>query len=209
MIGIDLGGAFLKMVEERHGRKMAGWVVTAIVFGIFVAVAGGTVLVLDQAIAFFGKIYKFFEESKVFETDLAPAIIALILVIATLTIIIVLGGFVILNLAKRTMIPQQAIDELAQLRADGINEIFAKKPTDATDLGRWESKYNAWQERVKKHLEANFTRADFLRFLNLGRVEILPFDQSMIFSSDHLRLVRLMSKQLDIIEEFLATYRRQ
>ena len=197
------------MVEERHGRKAAGRIVTAIMFGIYVAVAGGTILVIDQTITFFTKVYRFFGASKIFETELAPAIIALILVIATLTIIIVLGGIVILNLAKRTMIPQHAIDELAQLRADGINEIFAVKPKDATDFGRWEFQYNDWQDKVKKHLEANFTKADFLRFLNLGRVELLPFADSMIFSPDHLRLIRFMAKQLDIIEEFLATYRRQ
>ena len=154
-----------------------------------------------------------------FLKDLPPQIITLDNIEAVLltlfAVVVILGGAIVLILyfLVRTLgkqkIPQIALNELARLRADGINSIFTMTPVDDKKFDEWETKYREWEGRVKNHLENYFPEADLLRFSNLGPVERISFERRLVFNQEHQRLMEYLVKQFNILEELLATYRRQ
>ena len=99
-------------------------------------------------------------------------------------------------------ISQEAIDQLAELRSEGIHSIL-NAPVQNQD--EWEMLCAVkveWWDRVKRHLEANFTKADELQFTRLGTVPLLTFPH--VFNEGHAKILREFAVQeqrlMDIVK---------
>ncbi len=202
MFGIEIGGAFLKMVEERRGRKSADRLLLVIIFGIYGVVALIAFGVVAAGVALIEKIAPLFGGLGF------PSFASFSgLAIALLSLVIVIGGWVILRLLKRTTVAQSALDRLSLMRAEAINKLYANPPKSNTELTDWENKYSTWEDEVKEHLRTHYPPADESRFSNLGVILTVQFSPGLIFNARHERRMRFLVKQLDTLEEFLASYR--
>ena len=202
MFGLDFGEEFLKMIEESRGKKAADKLLGALVVGVYCVVALAVLGVLaalwaimKEAIFLFGGL----------ETPSIATVSAF--TIALLSIVMATGGAIVLRLLRRTAVSQAALNELAKIREDGINKLYADTPANEADMPRWEREYRQWEKKVKKHLGANFPSADFSRFSNLGVILAVRFEPTLIVNSHHEKLMRFFVKQLDTLEEILACYR--
>ncbi len=164
MFGLDFGEGFLKMVEERRGKKAADKFLGALVVGVYCIVALAVLAVLaalwalmKEAISLFGGL----------ETPSIAAVSAF--TIALLSIVMVIGRAIVLRLL-RTAVPQVALNELARIRGDGINKLYASPPANVADVPRWEREYREWEKKIKEHLGAHFPSADLSRFSGPRRV---------------------------------------
>ena len=132
--------------------------------------------------------------------------IILVLVAAVSFFVIVFSLFVLLAIRtlRRRVIPQESIDQLAELRSEGI-KILNRRPTDDSDLSQWEDGWREWAEKVVAFLKDNFTKAEQLSFTRLGLVPELPWGETPI-NAKHGHSLNMLAKQLLIIESMIETH---
>jgi hypothetical protein len=106
----------------------------------------------------------------------------------------------------RRSVSQSALDGLAQLRNEGISELYAtKKPVDDGAFAQWKSPYQEWTKRLLAFVKADFPQADFLSLEYLGVLEGRAF--SGVYNDEHNDLKGHLAKRIEIVEQILASYR--
>jgi hypothetical protein len=202
MFGFEFGEGLLKMVEARFGRKWADTLLVAIVSAVFMTVAGMFIALIVAIIKFIDYI------SPVFRSISLTSYLTLASVtVVVLSLNIVIGSVIIFRFVRRTGVSQSALNQLATLRDIGINTLYAKPPNDVQDVSRWIHDYRVWEANVKNHLGATFPSADLSRFTNLGVIISFQFAPGIIVDQHHESCMCSLVKQLDTVEEFLASYR--
>ena len=157
--------------------------------------------------------YKFFH-------DITPPNVSLVTldnveaIISTLVLMTALFGTVlvaILYFSGRALfkksVSQSALDGLARLRSEGINNVYTMKVSNSSDLTEWRRRYKDWEQRVLEHVKRNFPESDLLSLQDLGLV--IPIDFPGIqFDADHQTQLSFFAKRVGIIEQLLTSYRR-
>jgi hypothetical protein len=202
MFGIEFGESLIKMIEARRGRKSADRLLTAIIAAIYMGVA----LIAVALIAAFASLIDYIAPA--FEGLTVPSYLTMASIsIVVLSLIVVIGSIIVFRLIRRIGVAQSALNELARLRDVGINTLYANPPSGIQDVNRWISDHDKWEIDVKKHLAATFPPADLSRFTNLGVIIAMQFAPGMIVDPRHENKMRALAKQLDTLDEFLASYR--
>jgi len=96
---------------------------------------------------------------------------------------------------------QQAIDELAELRSEGIHSILNAPIKNDDDWSALEIYQKDWWGRINKHLEKNFSRADQLNFTRLGAVPLITFPH--VYNDKHAKMLREFVIQDERLREII------
>ena len=72
-------------------------------------------------------------------------------------------------------VPQSAVDELAELRSEGIHEILNRPVKTDKDVAKLTDFTRKWSKRAMRVLEQNFSKAEQLNFSRLGAVPNVIF----------------------------------
>lgn len=101
---------------------------------------------------------------------------------------------------------QEKIDHLARFRSRAVNQIYAKTP-DSNMFETWENKYTSWQKEVRDYMENNFPYAVVEMFTDLGTINPINFlhaSRDQRIQGDHIRILRMLVKELAIIESLIT-----
>ena len=135
-------------------------------------------------------------------------------VVSTLVTLIVAFGVVlvaILYFLSRALfkkgVSQRALNILARLRNEGIDDIYTMKVSNQKDLTEWKMKQKDWEGRMLTHVKNNFPESDYLRLSHLGLVMPMNFP-GIQFDADHQNQLSFFVNRIQIIEELLNSYRR-
>jgi hypothetical protein len=98
---------------------------------------------------------------------------------------------------------QAAIDALWELRSDGISHRNGRVQSDE-EWGAWRTTYEQWRENVL--LQCGRVNPNLRQYVaRLDRMAEGPPDiMTRVFSSEHGRLVRIMSEMLQRLQAFLT-----
>ena len=95
--------------------------------------------------------------------------------------------------------PQEAVDGLARLRADGV-QLFARTIALA-EFDVWMEKEREWESSVSAFLRAKFTEASRLRFENLGSLPRKLFPVSL--NPEHEYQLLMLDRRLEILDDII------
>ncbi|MDH3233881.1 MAG: hypothetical protein OEQ29_10150, partial [Alphaproteobacteria bacterium] len=102
---------------------------------------------------------------------------------------------------RTSTVPQAAVDQLAELRSEGVHEILNRPITSEAESRELLTYSEKWRDRAIEVLENNFSRAEQLNFTRLGAVPNVVFPHA--FDDLHAKILREYSLQerrlLDII----------
>jgi hypothetical protein len=193
----------LKAVDERLGRRWG----TLLLLVAYVSVIAGLLTGLWK---WFGApladfIPKLFGAGPIItQDDLAQ-------VVSTATVFVVLTGAAaiiipLVNNLSRRRVPQAAIDELADLRSEGI-AVLNDVPKTADDVVRWHGRWTGWRDRVVASLGRNFTRAEMLSFDRLGVIAEVAF--GFAATPEHRHYLMQLNKQLTILENLIQRHQER
>lgn len=104
------------------------------------------------------------------------------------------------------VVPQEAVDKLAELRSEAITKILNRRVTSDGELAALASDTNAWWETVKAVLENHFTKAEVLNFTRLGSVPDVIFPH--IYSQQHAKILREFALQERRLLDIIARHTR-
>ncbi|MBI3245660.1 MAG: hypothetical protein HYZ50_04030 [Deltaproteobacteria bacterium] len=105
---------------------------------------------------------------------------------------------------KRTQ--QHAVDQVAQLRAEAVQELYAKPLHSDQEVGGWLVEHDLWSKKTADLLSSYFTAAVALRFSNLGKIPNESHGHAL--NASHRHGLQILSKQLDILEEIVKAHDR-
>lgn len=198
------------LMERRLGRP-GRWLFNAALFmsGLF-ALAFTLRYILDE---FIGQlIWPFF--SRVFGgstgaltlDSIEAVVLTMTVTIAVLLIIMVGTFFLLVRTVRRRAVSQTAIDELAEMRSQGIS-VLNELPSKLGGFDKWTAKWEAWRNEVVSVLRDHFTKAETLSFSRLGVIREAPF--GMAESPEHQHALMMLSKQLSILEGLIQRHQER
>jgi hypothetical protein len=103
-------------------------------------------------------------------------------------------------------VPQKVVDELAELRVDGLIHILNGKVTDDASLKTWEARHEKWCQDVLSILRKHFPKAEVLGFETLGVIYPVSFPFS--FNNEHAHELSMFHKRINIVEDIIRRYTR-
>jgi hypothetical protein len=107
---------------------------------------------------------------------------------------------------RRRVVPQVAIDTLADFRSEGIR-ILNEIPNGPSAVADWEKKWKEWSDQVTAYLQANFTKAESLSFRRLGLVPENRF--SFAVTPEHAHYLMQLAKQITILENLIQQHQER
>ena len=147
----------VQMVEERFGQP-GKWLVngTIIAAGLGI-ISWGLKWFLDDLVG--GVLWPFFARLLDIKSTTVTLdnIGALITTLAFSLLILAVFFLVLLLLIyfalRQRAIPQRVLDRLGEFRAEGINTLFTRKPTNDQELNEWAQKHVAWENKIKDYMK--------------------------------------------------------
>jgi hypothetical protein len=190
-------------VYPNHGKR-----IFLVVFSLFIfAAALGFLAIIWELL---GKhLFEFFASLSwinVVPTSIDSAIPTLVVLLVVFGTIVVLVLYLFGRQLFKRNVSQTALDRLAELRNEGIDTVYAVLITSETDFQKWKDTKRDWETRLREYIKNNFPRADYLYASHLGIVPL--FKMETAFNNEHLRELCFVSRQMDIIEQILNSYRR-
>lgn len=149
--------------------------------------------------------------------NIEAIIITLVAAIVVLVLIFLIFAIGMWKAFRRRVVPQYAIDELAELRSEGIkilNTLPKKEdiPSDEDQLEKWtkdwadnwQTRWRLWVEKVLETLDRNFTKAEKLSFQRLG---VFP-ERNLGFAvnPEHYQYLMQLAQQLTILENLIQRH---
>jgi hypothetical protein len=187
----------------RHGKR-----IFLAVFSLFILAAalGFLKIIWELAIRHVFEFFISLNATNIVPDTIQSAIPTLVVfLVAFGTIVVLLLYFFGRQLFRRN-VPQIALDRLAELRNEGIDNVYAVRIANEDDLRRWKQQKTNWETMVREHIRSHFPRADYLYASHLGIVPLVHMEAA--FNNEHLRELCFVSRQMDIIEQLLNSYRR-
>ena len=103
-------------------------------------------------------------------------------------------------------VPQAAVDALAELRSEAVDEILNHPVTTDAELAVLASYTEQWWQRVETILEQNFSRAEQLNFTRLGAVPDFRFPHA--YNAAHAKILREYAVQERRLLDIIARHTR-
>ena len=103
-------------------------------------------------------------------------------------------------------VPQAAVDALAELRSEAVDEILNHPVTTDAELAVLASYTEQWCQRVETILEQNFSRAEQLNFTRLGAVPDFRFPHA--YNAAHAKILREYAVQERRLLDIIARHTR-
>lgn len=212
----------LNMVERLLGQTLGRNLVR-------LAVLSGLLWVIAVSLLFFFRDFIFgyvwdglarlFGNASAVTLDNVDAIITvLVSSLAILIIMFVVIAWTIMRALKRRTMPQEVIDELSDLRAEGINEILNAKymrvSESTTDTEKdslttkWNADWHSWREKVEAFLQKNATHSEYMSFKHLGVVGRVDFPGSAL-TNKHAHWLMFLSRQLNILDGLITKHQER
>lgn len=187
----------------KHGKR-----IFLTVFSLFILAAalGFLKIIWELAIRHVFEFFTSLTAKNIVPDTIESAIPTLVVFLVTFgTIVVLVLYFFGKQLFKRN-VSQVALDRLAELRNEGIDTVYAVRITNENDFQKWKQTKTNWETRLREHVRNNFPKADYLYASHLGIVPLVHMETA--FNSEHLRELCFVSRQMDIIEQILNSYRR-
>ena len=134
--------------------------------------------------------------------------IEVIIVTMVAAIIILVVAFVVLAMILgrafwRRVVPQAAIDNLAELRSAGIS-ILNTDPEDGNAFPEWHRQWQTWRKSVCDALNKDFTKAEALSFERLGVFSLNRLGHAI--NDEHGFALAQLTHQLAILEDLIRRH---
>jgi len=107
---------------------------------------------------------------------------------------------------QTSSVPQAAVDALAELRSEAVDEILNHPVTTDAELAVLASYTEQWWQRVETILEQNFSRAEQLNFTRLGAVPDFRFPHA--YNAAHAKILREYAVQERRLLDIIARHTR-
>jgi hypothetical protein len=120
---------------------------------------------------------------------------------------LLVGLFVVAMKLERVQSRQRAFDVLSDYLWSGNTEIFNREVKSDEELERWRTDWETWQQRVERHIAANFGRAERDAFRNLVLMPAVDIMGS--YNSLHNRHRTMLMQQLSKIRSITAAAPRK
>jgi len=100
---------------------------------------------------------------------------------------------------------QLALDGLAVLRSEGVNDLYAGTPP-RKEFADWVKRFQDWEQRVVEYMKPRFTAAIVGLFSELGAVPAISFSHASKdrrIRKKHQAVLRMLAKELAILERVI------
>ena len=148
--------------------------------------------------------------------NIEAIIIVLVSALVLFVLMVALLIYVLAGSLRRRTVPQNVIDDLAELRSQGIS-ILNRLPDNVDKLSQaekddyvdqdWHPAWTEWGNGVVDFLERHFTKAEKLSFRRLGVIREEQF--GLALTPKHGHYLMLLSKQLSILEELIQRHQER
>lgn len=108
--------------------------------------------------------------------------------------------------ASARTVPQEAVDELAELRSEGVHDILNRPISTDSELEVLSEYDKDWWRRVVAVLEKNFSKAEQLNFTRLGTIPVVIFPH--MFNEEHAKILREFALQERRLLDIIARHTR-
>jgi len=139
--------------------------------------------------------------------NIAAALATLIWFVIAFGVVVVAILFFLGRALFKRSVSQTALDRLAELRNEGISNVYVVQPKTDAEFNDWKYKYKEWEGKILDHIKTNFPKADYLTALHLGVVLNANFP-ALRYNDEHERLLMFFAKRLQTVEAILTSYRR-
>ncbi len=103
-------------------------------------------------------------------------------------------------------VSQDAVNQLAELRSEGVHEILNRQVSTNEELQALSSYTEEWWERVNAVLEEDLSRSEQLNFTRLGAVPNVVFPHS--YNPAHAKILREFALQERRLLDIIARHTR-
>ncbi len=103
-------------------------------------------------------------------------------------------------------VPQTAVDELAELRSEGVHEILNRSISTEAKLKELSDYNKGWWGRIVAVLERDFSKAEQLNFTRLGTIPDIRFPHT--FNEEHAKILREFALQERRLLDIIARHTR-
>lgn len=139
-------------------------------------------------------------------TDVQAAVLTMMFMLIVYAAILLAVLFVLVKKVFAKGVPQHALDQLLQLRNEGINTVYAVRIMNQADLDRWKIVKRVWETKLRNFIERNFPKSDYLFASALG---VVPFQViAGAFNEEHGRELSFVVRQLELVEQIANSYRK-
>lgn len=190
-------------VYPKYGKR-----IFLILFSLFIlaAAVGFVAIIWEFAVKYVFEFFRSISANNIIPATIESAIPTLVVfLVAFGTIVVLILYFFGKQLFKKN-VSQAALDRLAELRNDGIDTVYAVRISNDSDFQKWKQTKTNWETKIREHVRDNFPKADYLYASHLGIVPLVHMETA--FNSEHLREQCFVSRQMDIVEQILNSYRR-
>jgi len=202
--------ASLQSLEEmceklypKYGKRIF---LTVFSLFVFAAALGFLKIIWELAIKHIFEFFTSLSGKNIVPSTIESAIPTLVVFLVIFGTIVVLVLYFFGKQLFKKNVSQLALDGLAELRNEGIDTVYAIIITNKQDFQKWKATKKDWQTRLREYVKRNFPKADYLYASHLGIVPL--FQMETAFNNEHLRELCFVSRQMDIIEQILNSYRR-
>ena len=139
--------------------------------------------------------------------NIAAALATLVWFVVAFGVVVVAILFFLGRALFKRSVSQVALDRLAEIRNEGIDNVYTVRPKTDAEFDDWKRKYKKWEDTILNHIKTNFPRADYLTAQHLGVVLNANFP-TLKYNDEHERLLMFFAKRLQTVEAILTSYRR-
>lgn len=115
---------------------------------------------------------------------------------------LLVGLFAVAMRLERVQGRQRAFDVLSDYLWSGNTDIFNREVKSDEEFERWRTDWEAWQQRVERHIDANFGRIERDAFRNLVLMPAVDIMGS--YNALHNRQRTMLMQQLSKIRSMVA-----
>jgi hypothetical protein len=115
---------------------------------------------------------------------------------------LLVGLFAVAMRFDRVQGRQRAFDVLSDYLWSGNTDIFNREVKSDEELAQWRTDWETWQQRVERHIDANFGRSERDAFRNLVLMPAVDIMGS--YNALHNRQRTMLMQQLSKIRSMVA-----
>ena len=200
-----------EVVESYLGKRLGRFLIQlTIIAGLLGVIGLGFVWFFRNFVA--GLLWPFFSDvfgagaQGITLDNIEAIIITLVASIVILVLIFLIFALVMARAFRRRVVPQSAIDNLAELRSDGIH-ILNDPPPSEDQLQDWRERWDSWREDVLDALKRDFTVAERLSFQRLGVFP--PREFKIAVNPVHSHFLSMFAHQLTILENLIQRHQER
>jgi hypothetical protein len=208
------GAAVEKYLGRWFGRKLMQGAIIATLFSIMIA---ALVLFFEKLVdpilwPFFVRAFGG-PRTGISLDNLEAIILVLVLALGLLVLLMAITVYAFVSAFRRRTVPQNVIDDVANLRSEGIQILNMLPPSagSMTDAQKdayiskvWHTEWTDWRRRAVAYLENHFTTAEALSFSRLGL--ITPTQFTFALNPRHEHYLTQLAKQLTTLENLIERH---